>query len=118
MAAGTTADAAAAALIGVVKKFPPPAATFGSNKYPTRAILGATSLRSPSHFPDSDGSALVKPVTLPPGRATLATNPSPPGSDTTAKPLGMQRGFFGSAPVAGVFRTKMISGPASTNSLA
>src|ERR1700722_17865627 len=118
MAAGTTADAAAAALIGVVKKFPPPAATFGSNKYPTRAILGATSLRSPSHFPDSDGSALVKPVTLPPGRATLATNPSPTGSDTTANTMGMLRVFFKSAAVAGGGPTQKKSGRGSTSSLA
>jgi hypothetical protein len=35
------------------------------------------------------GSKLLKPVMLPPGRDRLATKPSPTGSATTAKMIGM-----------------------------
>jgi hypothetical protein len=47
-----------------------------------RVRLGPISFSKPSHFPVSEDSALVNPVALPPGRATLVTKPSPTGSRT------------------------------------
>src|SRR5262249_46350774 len=68
---------------------------------PMRLRVGMTSFSRLSHFPVREDSALVKPVALPPGRATLATKPSPTGSDTTANTTGIVRVFLNVAAVAG-----------------
>ena len=46
----------------------------------TREILGTASLSSSSRFPPSSRVRSVRPVTLPPGRARLATRPASTGS--------------------------------------
>jgi hypothetical protein len=68
----------------------------------TRITVGAISFSISSHLPISEGSKLVKPVELPPGRAMLATNPLPKGSDTPTKTIGMVCVSRMSAAVAGV----------------
>jgi len=54
-----------------------------------RVTRGAISLSNSSHFALIPYSNVVKPVTLPPGRARLATRPVPTGSPAAAKTMGM-----------------------------
>jgi hypothetical protein len=83
-----------------------------------RAMPGAISLSSSSHLPVRDGSKLVKPVLLLPGRAMLVTKPLPTGSDTPTNTTGMVRVTFRSAAVAGVELPTRTSGRRPTSSLA
>src|SRR5262245_63709485 len=55
----------------------------GFHRTATRETRGTTSLSSSSRFPANSDVKLASPVTLPPGRAKLATNPSPTGSPLT-----------------------------------
>ena len=64
---------------------PPPV----PRRSPTRASLGTASLSISSLFVASSNVKLVKPVTFPPGRARLATKPSPTGSPAFAITMGM-----------------------------
>ena len=48
-----------------------------------------TSLSNSSLFKLSSGANWVNPVTFPPGRAKLVTNPAPTGSLTLAKTIGI-----------------------------
>ena len=50
---------------------PGPEATKDSRRTATRVTFGAISLSNSNHFPPIEYSKLVKPVTLPPGRARL-----------------------------------------------
>ena len=63
-----------------------------------------------NHLPTIGGSRLLKPVTLPPGRAILATKPEPTGSEAIAKTMGMVRVCCTSAAVVGVLCDRMRSG--------
>ena len=56
---------------------------------PTRASLGTASLSISSLLVSSSNDKLDNPVTLPPGRARLATRPSPTGSPAFAITMGM-----------------------------
>src|SRR5215467_1964021 len=58
-------------------------------RYPTRASLGTASLSTSSLFVFSSGAKLDSPVTLPPGRARLATKPAPTGSGKLVITMGM-----------------------------
>ncbi len=64
---------------------PPP----GGRRSPTRASLGTASLSISSLLVFSSGAKLENPVTLPPGRARLATRPAPTGSAAVAITMGM-----------------------------
>ena len=64
---------------------PPPA----NRRSPTRASLGTASLSISSLLVFSSGAKLESPVTLPPGRARLATRPAPTGSPAFAITMGM-----------------------------
>src|SRR4051794_7527732 len=75
-------------------------------------------LNSSSHLPAWEISTLVKPVTLPPGRAKLATKPLPIGSDTVAKRIGMVRVCCSKIAVSGVFCERIRSGCWETTSSA
>src|ERR1043166_2641869 len=55
----------------------------------TREIFGIACLSSPSRLASSSGPRTVMPVTLPPGRARLATRPLRTGSPTEAMTTGM-----------------------------
>ena len=50
---------------------------------------GTTSRKSSSRLPARSADWFDKPVTLPPGRARLATKPVPTGSPAAAKTIGM-----------------------------
>src|SRR5262249_25709779 len=50
---------------------------------------GSTSRKSSILLPARSGDCIDRPVTLPPGRAKLATKPVPTGSLSTAKTIGM-----------------------------
>src|SRR5215510_5424901 len=56
---------------------------------PTRATLGTASLSISSLFVFSSAAKVESPVTLPPGRARLATRPSPTGSVEVVITMGM-----------------------------
>jgi len=60
----------------------------GFTKTATWVRFGTASLRSSSRFPLSSTLLVVKPVILPPGRASLGTNPTPMGSATPLKTIG------------------------------
>ena len=63
---------------------PPP-----NHRSPTRARLGTVSLSTSSLFVFSSGDKLESPVTLPPGRARLATKPAPTGSPMFVITMGI-----------------------------
>src|SRR5262245_50335673 len=67
-----------------------------------RATRGATALSSSSHLPPIEGSKLVNPVILPPGRARLATKPAPTGFATWQNTIGTFGIACRNAAVAGV----------------
>ena len=54
-----------------------------------RRRLGTTSRKSSSRLPARSVDWIDRPVTLPPGRARLATRPVPTGSSAVAKTIGM-----------------------------
>src|SRR6266480_5398857 len=74
-----------------MKYAPAPAVACGLKRKATRETSGAIVLSSSTHFPVIDDSKLVKPVTLPFGRAKLSTKPSPTGSDIDTNTMGMLR---------------------------
>ena len=61
----------------------------GGRRSPTRASLGTASLSISSLLVFSSTAKLDSPVTLPPGRARLATRPSPTGSAEFVITMGM-----------------------------
>ena len=61
----------------------------GDRRSPTRASLGTASLSISSLLVFSSVAKLESPVTLPPGRARLATKPAPTGSAAFAITMGM-----------------------------
>ena len=61
----------------------------GGRRSPTRASLGTASLSISSLLVFSSGDKLESPVTLPPGRARLATKPAPTGSAAVVITMGM-----------------------------
>src|SRR5262249_33929733 len=61
----------------------------GNRRSPTRASLGTASLSISSLLVISSGAKLAFPVTLPPGRARLATKPNPTGSPTFVITMGI-----------------------------
>jgi hypothetical protein len=52
-------------------------------------MLGAASLRTPSHFPPIAGSKFWKPLIFAPGLAKLATKPLSTGSETWVNTIGI-----------------------------
>src|SRR5262249_18917690 len=62
-----------------------------SRRTATRVTPGAISFSRSSHFAASAYSYKRKPVTLPPGRARLATKPEPTGSMALTKTIGTVR---------------------------
>jgi penicillin-insensitive murein DD-endopeptidase len=86
----------------------PAGAVRGLNSSATRVIAGATSFSNCTHLPPISGSKLLKPVMLPPGRDRLATKPSPTGSATTAKTIGMVAVARLSAAITGVLLAMML----------
>ena len=61
----------------------------GDRTSPTRTSFGIASLSISSLFVPSSAVRLETPVTLPPGRARLATRPAPTGSPTFAITMGI-----------------------------
>jgi hypothetical protein len=84
----------------------------------TRASCGTISFNISRYFPAMLPRRTVKPVMLPPGRAILATNPLPIGSDTATNTIGMVCVACISAAVTGVLWPRMQPGLSSTNSFA
>src|SRR5262249_46462722 len=69
-------------------------------------------------FPAMLACRMVNPVMLPPGRAMLATNPLPIGSETNTNTMGIVRVASISAVTTGVLWPTMQSGLSSTSSFA
>ena len=93
---------------------PPP----GGRRSPTRASLGTASLSISSLLVFSSVAKLESPVTLPPGRARLATRPAPTGSPAFAITMGMVVVAFFAANAAGVPETTIRSTLRRTRSAA
>src|SRR5687767_1707578 len=74
----------------------------GFRKTAIRVASGRTSLRSCSSLPLTSFETLLTPVTLPPGRERLATNPLPTGSPTETTTIGIVRVARFTANAAGV----------------
>ena len=85
---------------------------------PTRASLGTASLSISSLLVFSSGDKLEFPVTLPPGRARLATKPAPTGSPEFAITMGMVVVAFFAANAGGVAETTIRSTLRRTRSAA
>jgi hypothetical protein len=79
---------------------------------------GAIPLRSSTHLLGKSGSVVMNPVTLPPGRARLATKPAPIGSATPANTIGISRVVCRNAATTGVEPARSASGRRPTSSLA
>ena len=82
----------------------------GGRRSPTRASLGTASLSISSLLEFSSVAKLEFPVTLPPGRARLATKPAPTGSPLLAITIGIVAVAFlaanaGGGPVATIRST-------------
>jgi len=60
----------------------------GLNMTATRARPGAAALSKSTHLLPIENSYMLKPVRLPPGFATLATNPCATGSETCTNTTG------------------------------
>ena len=73
-----------------------------TRRSPTRASLGTASLSISSLLVFSSGAKLESPVTLPPGRARLATKPAPTGSPAFVITMGMAVVAFLAANADGV----------------
>ena len=69
-----------------------------------RVTCGAICLSRSSHLPLTAASKLVKPVTLPPGRARFCTRPDASGSATTTNTIGVVVVSARKATVGGVAR--------------
>ena len=93
---------------------PPP----GGRRSPTRASLGTASLSTSSLLVFSSGDKLEIPVTLPPGRARLATKPAPTGSPAFVITMGMVVVALLAANAAGVAVTTIRSTLRRTKSAA
>jgi hypothetical protein len=78
---------------------------------PTRAIDGKVSFNSSTRLPDSSVTNALKPVTLPPGWARLATTPTPSGSPIAAITIGIVAVAAFADLAAGVPRVTMRSTP-------
>src|SRR4029450_6922919 len=76
---------AAAALSSLSWRSDPPA----GRRSPTRASWGTASLSISNLFVISSVAKLDMPVTLPPGRARLATRPAPTGSEDVVTTMGI-----------------------------
>src|SRR6266496_5645255 len=107
-----------AASTGRRKYDPPPAAAWGLNRKETRVTSGTSSLSNSTHFPVIEDSKLVNPETLPPGRAKLATKPSPMGSDIDTNTIGTLRVRPSRVATTGLEWATITSGRNSTSSLA
>src|SRR5204862_6875376 len=64
---------------------------FGLKRYATRVMFGAIAFYNSSHLLAIDGSKFVKPVRLPPGRASRCTTPAVTGSLTCTNTVGVVR---------------------------
>src|SRR5262249_20092194 len=67
---------------------------------------------------DVAGGARMKPVTLPPGRASVSTKPAPTGSATCTNTIGTVRVACRSGSVVALLTARMTSGASATNSAA
>ena len=81
----------------------------GGRRSPTRASLGTASLSISSLLVFSSTAKLESPVTLPPGRARLATKPAPTGSAPLAITMGIVGVAFFAANAGGVPETTIRS---------
>src|SRR2546426_1507268 len=92
----------------------------GSRRYPTREILGTTSLSSCTYFPKNPPPVTYDtPVTLPPGRARLVTRPMTTGSPPIPTPtIGIAWVVFLAARVGAPDPTTMTSTLRRTSSAA
>ena len=90
----------------------------GDRRSPTRASLGTASLSISSLLVFSSGAKPASPVTLPPGRARLATKPAPTGSPAFAITMGMVVVALFAANAVGAPETTIRSTLRRTNSAA
>ena len=70
--------------------WPVPEAMAASRMTAARVTRGAISLSNSSHFALIPYSNVLEPVTLPPGRARLSTNPAPTGSGVCVNTIEVQ----------------------------
>src|SRR5437868_5501353 len=99
---GRTFNFVADSLKGRAKNAPPAGTEIGLYMRVARASCGTISFNISRYFPATLACRTVKPVMLPPGRAMLATNPLPIGSDTATNTIGIVRVACINAAVTGV----------------
>src|SRR5262249_8427821 len=87
-------------------------------KKASRRRPGTTSRKSSSRLPARSGVRTDRPVTLPPGRARLATRPVPTGSPITADTIGISAVACFAATTGGVAYVTITSTLSRTNSAA
>src|SRR6516225_6357404 len=85
---------------------------------PMRTVRGAISLSTSPHLAAKPYSQRANPVTLPPGRARLATRPLAIGSPTCANTIGKLLAVCFSAIIAASLPAKIASGRIPTSSAA
>jgi hypothetical protein len=76
---------------------------------PTMLMLGTSWTKVPTSLALRSGATLLLPVTFPPGRARLATNPMPTGSETSTMTMGMVDVARRAAMTGGVAHATMTS---------
>src|SRR5262249_55238947 len=92
--------------------------TSGSPSTATRLRRGKTSLSNSRRLPDVSGERLASPVTLPPGRLRLATNPCMTGSPLTVITMGRVFVTWRAGSIAAESPATMISTRRWSNSVA
>src|SRR5262249_6563560 len=95
-----------------------PAGLPASRMTAARATPGAICLSSSTYFPLMLYSKVMKPVTLPPGRARLSTKPAPTGSPAIGKTIGTVRVVCSNGPTVEAPWARITSGASATNSAA
>src|SRR6516162_7982638 len=113
---GRTSTPSDGAKVCIAPNWPGPAATAGVCRNATCFTPGAISLSSSNHLAPMPYSNSMKPIALPPGRATVSTKTAPTGSPTCTNTIGTVRVACSSGPVAALVAARMTSGASATNS--
>src|SRR4051794_10664981 len=118
MASRITSTPTEGAMDWIATHWPIPAGSAASRKTAARVTPGAASFSNSRYFPLMPYSNVVKPVTLPPGRARLSTKPAPTGSGVCANTIGTARVACSNAGIVEPAAARMTSGASATNSAA
>src|SRR5262245_22360879 len=115
---GFTSTPSDGATAWIAPNWPIPEGEAESRMTAARLTFGATCLSSSSHLAPMLCSTVMKPVALPPGRASLSTKPAATGSPATGDTSGPLHDACTIAPTVEAPWARMTSGASAANSVA